>query len=152
MPYLFDGNNLIGQSADQARREPALRWAFLEQLSRWARAGGGQFLVFFDGDDTDRRLPPPGVRVRYSAPVSSDEAIVRSVTAARFPSEVIVVTNDTELSLRCRNAGAEVIDWHKFAAGMQKRGRAGGRRPAQESAVDVRDWAKYFGLDPDKLK
>ena len=80
MPYWFDGNNLIGQSAAAAKSDAGVRRAFLSTLSSLHRSGGGRFLVYFDGDDPDRSAAPPGVAVRYSAPVSADEAILRRLT------------------------------------------------------------------------
>jgi predicted RNA-binding protein with PIN domain len=151
MPFLFDGNNLIGQSAEHARRNPDVRRAFLALLSRCATSRGGKFVVFFDGDAADRSIPPKGVRVRYSAPVSSDEAILRSITDAQVPSELIVVTNDRRLSVRCRDAGARVMDWAEFSSRVENRAPDSKSGPHKEETIDVEEWSKYFGFDPDSL-
>ncbi len=152
MPYWFDGNNLIGQSAAMASRDSGTRRSFLQLLSRFATARGGKFLVFFDGDDPDRAVPPRGVRVRYSAPLSTDDAILRLAQGTPSPSEIIVVTNDHGLAARCRAAGVKTMDWREFI-GKMNRGAAAGRASAlKEEKVDVEDWSRYFGLDPRKLK
>ena len=174
MPYWFDGNNLIGLSAAAARADRPARTAFLSALSGWRRAGGGRFLVWFDGDDPVDMRPPPGVAVRYSAPESADAAICRRLWEIERPGDVIVVTNDRELSSRCRNAGAKVLDWGRFTQKMQSRsakpprsvpttvkngghdraGRARQARKMSEDAsqnIDVDDWLRYFGIDkPDE--
>lgn len=147
MPYWFDGNNLIGQSADSARARPKRRQEFLSTLSAYHKSGGGWFLVYFDGDDPGQSMPPPGVRIRYSAPLCADDAIVRRLHEIRRPSEVIVVSNDTALRNRCRNAGSKVMDWQQFTSKMQTRKlRPSGGKDFQEP-VDVEDWMEYFGLD-----
>jgi len=163
MPYWFDGNNLIGLSADAARADRRSRMAFLSALSGWRGAGGGRFLVWFDGDDPADMPTPPGVAVRYSAPGSADAAICRRLHEIERPGEVIVVTNDRELSSRCRNAGANVLDWHRFALKMQSRSAAPAakntrrRRPGEtrqinqaqgdaSTAVDVDDWLRFFEI------
>ena len=135
MPYWFDGNNLIGQSAADARTDPGARRAFLSGLMSYRRSGGGKFTVYFDGDDPDRSAAPPGVAIRYSAPVSSDEAILRGLREARTPAEVIVVTNDRQLAIRCRNEGAAVLSWHQFTTKMQSR-RAPHAKPGDGKYVN----------------
>jgi len=170
MPYWFDGNNLIGLSADAARADRRSRAAFLSALNGWRGAGGGRFLVWFDGDDPADMQPPPGIAVRYSAPESADAAICRRLREIERPGEVIVVTNDRELSSRCRNAGANVMDWNRFTVKMQARSAAPRRAAAPtaknarcrrhgearqmnqasgevSSAVDVDDWLRFFGID-----
>jgi predicted RNA-binding protein with PIN domain len=169
MPYWFDGNNLIGLSASAARADKRSRTAFLSALSGWRGAGGGRFLVWFDGDDPADMRPPPGVTVRYSAPVSADAAICRRLREIERPGEIIVVTNDRELSSRCRNAGANILDWNRFTLKMQARSdaprraaepaaknakyrRSGEERKINQAfdevstAVDVDDWLRFFGI------
>ncbi len=147
MPYWFDGNNLIGQSVEVAKADPRMRRAFLSALSSYRRSGGGRYLVYFDGDDPNRTPAPPGVAVRYSAPLSSDDAIVRRLREIRNASEIIVVTNDRELMTRCRNAGAATMDWDRFLSKVKSRPRARERARTAEEKVDIEDWLRYFGLD-----
>jgi len=148
MPYWFDGNNLMGISAAIARRDRASRRAFLLTLYAWRKTGGGSFLVYFDGDDPADSTALPGVAVRYSAPESTDTLICRRLREIERPGEVIVVTNDLELSSNCRNAGAVTFTWRQFSLKMHARAR---RTPsASQNAddnVDVDEWMRYFGLD-----
>ena len=158
MPYWFDGNNLLGLSAAAARADRGSRAAFLSALSGWR--GGGRFLVWFDGDDPADMPSPPGVAVRYSAPESADAAICRRLREIERPGEITVVTNDRELSSRCRDAGGNVLDWNRFTLKMQARpapenrprGRPDRARQARRTpvdaapAVDVDDWLRFFGI------
>lgn len=152
MPYWFDGNNLIGQSASVARQDPKTRRSFLGLLSSYAAAGGGRFTVFFDGDDSGSGLPPRGVRVRYSAPRSTDDAILHQAEGARSPSEIIVVTNDHGLAARCRGVGVKTMDWRQFTARMAARSRIRPEAAPEAEKINLEDWSRYFGLDPDNLK
>ena len=153
MPYWFDGNNLIGQPAERVRMKPETRRRFLSFLGECSRSRGGRFLVFFDGDDPDRAVPPAGVRIRYSAPLSTDDVIVRELAGCRVPSEVIVVTNDHRLAGRCRDSGAKTIRWQEFASKMKSTppSRSHVTGPQNES-VNVDEWIRYFGLDKDSLE
>ena len=152
MPYWFDGNNLIGQSAAAARQDRATRKSFLELLGTHALARGGRFVVFFDGDDHDRSMPPRGVRVRYSAPLSADDAILRDIHGAAARSEIILVTNDHQLASSCRSSGVKTMDWRQFSARMAASPNKPARTPPTEEKIDIEDWSNYFGLDPKKLK
>jgi predicted RNA-binding protein with PIN domain len=148
MPYWFDGNNLIGQSTEVSRRDRNTRKAFLSMLSAHQKSGGGRFLIYFDGDDPADSAPPPGVSVRYSAPESADIVILRRLRETQHASEVIVVTNDNELAMRCRHSGANSMPWHQFISKMQSRPAISSPiRNSHQEQVDVEDWLRYFGID-----
>jgi hypothetical protein len=147
MPYWFDGNNLIGQSAAAAKGQPGIRRAFLSTLGSQRASRGGRFLVYFDGDDPGNSISPPGVGIRYSAPLSADEAILRRLNEIQNPSEIIVVTNDRALTSRCRNAGATTLSWSEFDAKMNAGPGRRSERSEPKATVDVEEWIRYFGLD-----
>ncbi len=151
MPYWFDGNNLIGKSAAAAKSDGAVRRAFLSTLSSLYRAGGGKFLVYFDGDDPDRSSMPTGISVRYSAPHSADDVMLQRLHEIRHPAEVIIVTNDRKLAARCRNEGAKAMTWSEFTEKMMSRSVMPCKKSAQEKPVDVDEWIDYFGLDKKKI-
>lgn len=151
MPYWFDGNNLIGRSAAAAKSDAAVRKAFLSELSSLHRSGGGKFLVYFDGDEPDPAAMPPGVVVRYSAPSSADEVIVRRLREIQRSADVIVVTNDRQLLRRCREEGAKTMTWREFAAKMESRPPVHATKRAQDKPVDVDEWIGFFGLDKTKI-
>jgi len=148
MPYWFDGNNLIGQSTARASADRETRRQFLSHLSTRFRSKGGRFLVYFDGDDPDRSMPPPGVKIRFSAPLSSDDAILRDIAAARNPADIIVVTNDRGLASRTKDFGAKSVTWAEFD--VRQKPAPDGRGASPEAAVDVDEWMRYFGMDDEK--
>jgi|WetSurMetagenome_2_1015567.scaffolds.fasta_scaffold18286_3 hypothetical protein len=152
MPYWLDGNNLIGQPTRKAQKDPQTRAEFLLLLSDLASSRGGRFMVFFDGDDPDRRMPPRGVQVRYSAPLSADEAILRRLRELQTPAEVIVVSNDGDLRVRCQNAGAKTLTWGEFTERARPGTKSGNHRPVREEPVKIKEWMDYFGLTKDSLE
>jgi hypothetical protein len=152
MPYWFDGNNIIGQSAAAAQRDPKTRRSFLAWLSSHATSRGGRFLVFFDGDNSEHLIPPRGVRVRYSAPLSTDDAILTQAEGAPAPAEITVVTNDRGLSERCRSAGLKTMDWRQFTDRMAAGSHARGEPDSKTENIDLQEWSRYFGIDPKGLK
>lgn len=150
MPYWFDGNNLIGLPSAATEGAAERRRAFLVHLSEIVDRRGGRFLVFFDGDDADRRNPPRGVNIRFSAPLSADDDIIRRLEGVVSPGEIIVVTNDRKLASRCVEAGGRTQSWSEFEGRVARRrpfpdsGRPG-EKP--EETVDVGEWLGFFGVD-----
>jgi predicted RNA-binding protein with PIN domain len=153
MPYWLDGNNLIGQPAHVAQKDKETRKKFLTLLSQYSLSRRHQFVVFFDGDDYDRTKSPRGVLVRYSAPLSSDAAILEKLRGTKPPADIIVVTNDRELSNKCHNAGARTMDWAQFTFQM----KPGLNLPSdkspktKEEKIQLEEWIDFFGLDKNNI-
>src|SRR3712207_6043679 len=96
MPWIVDGNNVMGSRPDGWWRDrPAAMQRLLDDLA------GTEALVVFDGRDRPLE-PPPGITVAF-APVADDEI------AARARPGDTVVTSDAGLAERVRAAGAEVV-------------------------------------------
>jgi predicted RNA-binding protein with PIN domain len=152
VPYWFDGNNLIGQPVAVSARERNTRKAFLATLSQYARARRTRVSVYFDGDDPERSNPPARVEIRYCAPLTADEAILRDLRGRRSPAEVIVVTNDRELGARCRGEGASCIPWSDFSARLRHAVSNADRMEQKEEVARLQDWAEYFGFDKNSLE
>ena len=138
---------MIGRSASAAKEDPRVRNEFLSTLSDYHKAGGGRFLVYFDGDDPGGFRTPPGISIRYSAPLSADETILKRLREIGSPQEVTVVTNDHDLTTRCRHAGARVMNWMQFATRMEARLRRHHAKGAADEKIDVDEWLRYFGMD-----
>lgn len=153
MPYWLDGNNLIGQPARVAQRDKEISKRFLTLISQYSSSRRHQFVVFFDGDDHARTKPPPGVLVRYSAPLSGDAAILDKLRGVKTPADIIVVTNDRELSSRCRNVGARTMDWAQFTSRMRRSADSPNRKSQKTKGekIQIDEWINFFGLDKDSI-
>ena len=143
MPYLVDGNNLIGEAAagSSSAREDLVR-----DLAARLRGGKARIVVVFDGG------PPSGGRgssslgslsVRYAGSRSADDAIVDHLRGTAAAKDWHVVTNDRGLAARVRELGAHVVSTadfrHRLAA------PEGGSRP--EGSGSVEEWMDFFS-DP----
>jgi YacP-like NYN domain len=146
MPYLLDGDNLIGT----AQRRPASatdREALVAEVADRLRRTRATVVLFFDGAGRPSSLGT--LAVRFAAPVSADEAILRQVGKSRRAGEATVVTADRELSRRARDAGASVMSpadfWKKFGT---EGGVPGSKfqvpRGSGEVPIDVEDWERWF--------
>src|SRR5215470_5370103 len=151
MPYVIDGNNLLGswggpQGQDDRRAEVVRR------VAAFCRARGARATLVFDGhplrpDMEAQDLGPVRLRV---PPVGGDaDTIIREIvdTSAR-PSELVVVTSDKALYSYAKTAGASVLRAHEWNALERRIGDASSGEPGREKPdrePDVEGWLKKFG-------
>ena len=143
MPYLLDGNNLIGRVRRTAQPSPEDRAALVAEIAGRLRQTRAKATIFFDGPAGERASALGSLSVRVPSGGSADDAIVREIERAAAPGEAVVVTADRGLAARCRDAGAKVCSPDDFFA------RFGAAQPApagREAAgkVDVEEWMRYF--------
>ena len=145
MPYLLDGNNLIGAVRRAARPSDADRAALVAEIAERLRQTRARATVYFDGPAGERPISLGSLSVRVADGRSADDAIVREVERAAAPGEIVVVTADRGLGGRVRDAGGKVLAPGEFFArfGQAKRPGPGSREAAGK--VDVDEWMRYFG-------
>src|SRR5215467_11755814 len=127
MPYIVDGNNVMGQIPGWHRDRDRARFELLKQLAAFARLRRVRVTVAFDGAP-DQKFPEgsafKGIQVLYARRGSSaDDRIVELVESSKDPRGVTVVTSDRQLGFRVRQRGSKVL-------------RSGEFRKQLESVVD----------------
>lgn len=109
--WIVDAMNVIGSRPDGWWKDRRGAMAGLvERLERWAAAEGRRVMVVFEGPVTPP-IESAGIEIRHAPRAganSADDEIVRLVQADPAPDEVTVVTSDSELAARVRDAGALV--------------------------------------------
>jgi YacP-like NYN domain-containing protein len=143
MPYLLDGNNLIGLFRKTARPDASDRQALVAELAERLRRTRARAILFFDGPAGGRGSSMGALSIRPAPGGSADDAIVREVERARTPAEMTVVTADRGLARRARHAGAAVCAPEEFFARFGKDQPALASKPSA-GPVDVEGWMKYF--------
>ncbi len=150
MRHWIDGYNLLrhlqlekGRSLEQAR-------ARLVGL-----VSGAGVRIYFDaqGGGKEQRA---GVEVVYSESQSADDRIVADLRSGGGGG-ITVVTNDRELTNRCKQLGAAVIGCSDY---LQRESKPRSTRsqlapdPARPSGVrtkvELDEWLRLFGEDPTK--
>jgi len=147
LPYVIDGNNLIGSwggpSPDNDRRAEVVR-----RVIAFCRARGAKAILLFDGhplrpDMEAQDLGP--VRLRVPPPgVDADTVIREIVDGTARPSELVVVTSDKALYSYAKTAGASVLRAHEWNA-IERRIAppvAAAEKPEKED--DVEGWLRRF--------
>lgn len=140
MPYILDGDNLVGT----ARRRPAEgedRDALVAEISDRLRKTRAKIVLFFDG--TGNALSLGNLAVRFAGATSADDAILREISRAPRPRETTVVTADRDLARRARDAGAVAVSpqdfWKRFGSVEVPSARG-----PEETRVNVEEWLEWF--------
>jgi predicted RNA-binding protein with PIN domain len=155
MPFLVDGNNVMGQTPGWHRDKPGARRRLLGELAAFAAVARARVTVVFDGApdaDVPHGSAFKGVRVYYPPRgADADSVIERLVATARDRRGITVVTSDRRLAVECRAAGAQIMRSGDFRKRMATSGGdpTGADPGSQErpSTGSLDDWLDYFGLD-----
>lgn len=144
MPYLVDGNNLMGMLKVKTRRE------LLERLAFYASKKKIKIQVVFDGA-AERFFPDgssyKGVKVFYGFS-DADAKIKRLVESEKNRRSLIVVTDDLSLSSYCRSCGAQTIRTARFVSFFENVKAQGEEKPTVEEC-ELKEWMRYFGVSED---
>jgi len=153
MPYLVDGNNVMGQTPGWHRDKSKSRRALLDKLAAFARAKKARVTVVFDGSP-DSGIPDGsvhhGVRVLYAEQGSdADSRIHRLVETSTDPRGLTVVTSDRHLAFLVKSRGAPVIRSGEFRAQMDRLLESNPSMTEEAEVSDINAWLRYFGSLPE---
>jgi len=141
LPYLVDGDNLLGTWPGR-RRSDAERRDLAMTLGRMARRWRRRIVTVFDGHS-----PPAasfGADVVFSgAGRSADDLILSTLREQEDRRGWIVVTSDRSLGDQCRYLEARVERCDRFRRRLVE--DAGGEKPDRVEDVDY--WLEQFGED-----
>ena len=152
MPYLIDGNNLLGswggpRGADDRRQE------VLQRVLAVCRARRARATLVFDGGALRPELAVQDfgpVVVRVPPPGEDADAVIRQIVeSAPRAAELTVVSSDKALYSYCKTLGAAVLRAHEWNALERRCLQAGqdlGEKP--EAEPDVDGWLRRFGAGP----
>jgi len=155
MPYIVDGNNVMGQTPGWHRDKASARRRLVEQLAEYVRLKKARLTVVFDGAP-DPLLPDSsahrGVKVLYAERGSNADArIIRLVESSPDARGITVVTSDNALAFTVRARGARVLRSGEFRKQMSETFAA--LPPVaddkQVEAGNVNEWLRYFGALPE---
>jgi predicted RNA-binding protein with PIN domain len=154
VPYLIDGNNLLG-SWGGPRGQDDRRGEVVRRVAAFCRARGAKATVVFDGhplrpDMATQDLGP--VSVRVPPPGDDADSVIRELLdrAARA-ADYIVVTSDKALYSYAKTLGAQVLrahEWNAIERKLPSAPSAGSEKPERED--DVEGWLRRFRGDLDK--
>ena len=150
MPFLVDGNNLLGRLIGGAEATAEEKHAVQAKIAARIRSGRSSVVLFFDGEPATGRREGwlGGLTVRYAGNRSADDAIVEAVERSKARRDCHVVTDDRALAERARSRGARALSIADFW------GRVGDEAPpsGDAKAVNVDDWLSFFADEKNRLR
>ena len=147
MPYLIDGNNLLG-SWGGPRGQDDRRSEVVRRVAAFCRSKRVRATVVFDGHPlhgalASQDLAPVSVRVPPQGQ-DADTVIRELVERAPRPAELIVVTSDKSLYSYVKTLGARVMRAHEWNQVERRQPKAGRADEKPEREDDVEGWLKKF--------
>jgi predicted RNA-binding protein with PIN domain len=153
VPYLIDGNNVLGSWGGPVKGDDR-RGDVVRRVAAFCRGRKARAIIVFDGhplraDMAAQDLGP--VSIRVPPPGTDADTVIRElVDRAARPAELIVVTSDKALYSYARTMGTEVLRAHEWNALERKiaetREQASGSdKPERED--DVEGWLRRFGSE-----
>jgi predicted RNA-binding protein with PIN domain len=154
VPYLIDGNNLLG-SWGGPRGEDDRRAEVVRRVAEFCRLRGSRATVVFDGhplrgDMAQQQLGALFLRVPERGQ-DADTVIRELIDRAARPADLVVVSSDKELYSYAKTMGATAIRAHEWNALerqlLVQRGQSteGSEKPERED--DLGGWLKKFGVN-----
>ncbi len=137
------------------------RETLVKIVERWARTGTDSVTLVFDGATPRggfaKQMSSSRIDVKFSAPETADDIIVRMVHQARQPRTIRVVSTDTAIRYEARARNCLHIDSAGFVTELFPSPKApGGSSPAQPAGPEkpqsltpeeTDDWLDVFGID-----
>src|ERR1044071_2885552 len=155
MPWIIDGNNVMGQTPGWHRDKSRSRRALLQKIVAFAKVKKSRVTVVFDGEP-DRGLPEGsavrGVKILYAERGSdADARIERLPETSSHPRGLTVVTSDRHLAFLVPARRASVTRSGQFRKQLDQvlQSNAAAEDGEQFEIDDVDSWLRYFGSLPE---
>jgi len=161
VPYVIDGNNLLGSWGGPPGKGDDGRAEVVRRVAAFCRTRGARAILVFDGrpfrPDLDGQELGP-VSLRFPGEGRDADSLVREIVdKAVRPGELLVVTSDKALYSYARTRGASVLrahEWNRPARGAAPPvrgarlvGRAATSSDKPERETDIEGWLKRFSGD-----
>jgi len=158
MPYIIDGNNLIGSSPDLSLEEEGARQKVVHIVRKFQQNRNNKVIVVFDGepDGTAHRqeLGPKFLVLYPRYGRSADDEIKRILNSYNDFRDVVLITSDRELKAFARRLGARTVNSIEFYFKLKREYRETGKREETQKRIDTRlsdqevdQWMKIFNGD-----
>lgn len=126
MHYLVDAYNLLFRTLKRRGSLEKNRQQLIEELNDAVSHLSLQLTLVFDGAEEHLPYPSRGhfdaIELVYTSKnKTADEYISDEVIHSKSPSQITVVTNDRELSIRCRSHLAKTLTIDEFIAFLAKK-------------------------------
>ncbi|MDY0297515.1 MAG: NYN domain-containing protein [Acidobacteriota bacterium] len=158
MPYIIDGNNLIGSSPDLSLEEAGSRQQLIHIVRKFQQSRNSKVIIVFDGEPegtSHRQELGPKYTVLYPRyGRSADDEIKRILNSYNDFRDVVLVTSDRELKSFARGLGARTVNSIEFYFTLKREYRVTGKKEETQKRIEtslsdqeVDQWLKIFSGD-----
>jgi predicted RNA-binding protein with PIN domain len=155
MPYIIDGNNLVGCAPDISLDDPEARARIIQIIGKFQESRQNSVIIVFDGH------PDGGVR-RYDAASkfsvvyprdghTADDEIREILSGFNYYKDVILVSSDRELKTYARKKGARTVNSIEFYFELKRTSHIYGKKEENQKRIDatlsdmeIDQWLKIF--------
>jgi len=158
MPYVIDGNNLIGCAPDFSLGDPEARGKMVSLIRKFQESKNTKVTVVFDGEPQgSERLNPINSKLTVMYPrygLSADDEIKRILENYQNVRDTILVTTDRELKSFAKDKGARTVNSIEFYFVLKKAFASQGKKEETMKRVNTRvskneveQWLKIFNSE-----
>jgi len=158
MPYVIDGNNVIGSSPDLVQTETGSRQKLIEMVVQFQKHRNNSVVLVFDGARGEENIPPLGDG-RFSVLFpnegqSADDLIIHLINEYTNCRDVVLVSSDKKLKDLAKEKGGRTLNAIEFYFDLKRANRIQDKREEKEKRIhgeisdnEVDQWMKIFGDD-----
>lgn len=155
MPYLIDGNNLIGHMPDLSLKNRVDRRRLLQRLLAFQNIKSTRVILVFDGppdqDFAPEKFQGIPFSVRFPAPEESADSVIQDIISRETDlRQFFVVSSDREIGRFARSKGARSIKCEQFLRELKaarkeyRKNREMEKSEKPPSPLEVKLWDEIF--------
>ncbi|HLP59698.1 MAG TPA: NYN domain-containing protein [Candidatus Deferrimicrobium sp.] len=155
MPYIIDGNNLLGSAPDIDGHDPEAKNKLIAIVARFQEDKNSNVIIVFDG------APHNGVRRQEVSPKftvlyphygnTADDEIREILGGFNYCKDVILVSSDRNLKDFAKEKGAKTLNSIEFYFELKRFTHIRGKKEARQKRIDAKmsakeidQWMKIF--------
>lgn len=155
MPFLIDGNNLIGHIPHLNLRDPNSRMRLIFQLLQFQKVKNTRVIVVFDGHP-DKNLPEEKFKdipffVRYPDFDENADQVIKTIISQQTDlRQFFVVSSDREIKRFAQSQGAKAVGCDYFHKELKSALREHKKMAEMEkddttpSPLEIQQWTDIF--------
>jgi predicted RNA-binding protein with PIN domain len=155
MPYIIDGNNLVGCAPDISLEDPDARKRILQVVKKFQENKKNNVIVVFDGEpDSGVRRQEESSKFTVVYPKdgnSADDEIKEILSKFHYFKDVVLVSSDRDLKSYAKKKGARTVNSIEFYFELKRFSHIHVRKEenqkrieAELSETEVDQWLKIF--------
>ena len=157
MPYLIDGNNLIGHMPDLSLKNRVDRYRLISRLLNFQRVKKTRIILVFDGPPDENFAPDKfqGIpfSVRFPAMDENADMVIQEIISQETDlRQFFVVSTDREIRRFASASGAKSLKCEEFLRELKaarREHRENAEMEKQEefpSPLEVKHWTEIFRI------